>query len=174
VRFRPLVHAILAAALVTHGAAALAHAQKQAQKRTQAQQPAGPQPILRATFLAQMDAQFGKIDTDKNGQLTRTEIEQFEMDKALAEAQARNDALFDQLDVNKNGQLSAKEFAKLVTAPPKPNATPLLSREDSNRDGQISRIEHRTVTLANFDRVDSDKDGVVSAAEMKAGGVAPR
>ena len=172
VPYRSLTYALLAAALLTSNSVALGQAKK---KRATVQQPAGPQPILRAAFLAQMDAQFSKIDTDKNWQLSRTEIEQFEKDKALAEAQARNGALFDQLDLNKNGQLSATEFAKLVTQPKgEVSADPMLSREDGDRDGQISLVEHRTTTLANFDRVDTDKDGVVTVDEMKAGGVAPR
>lgn len=169
-RYRSLVHGFLAAALCTSGPVALA----QAKKKMPAQQPTEPQPILRAAFLAQMDARFGRVDADKNGHLTRSEIEQFEKQKALAEALARNEALFDQLDVNRNGQVSAKEFAKLITEPAAVSAQPMLSREDINKDGQISQLEHRTVTLANFDRVDTDKDGVVSVAEMKAGGVAPR
>lgn len=167
-RHQPLAHALFAAALLAGSAAA------QTQKPTPPQQPAGPQPILRAAFIAQMDAQFGKMDADRNGQLTRTEIEQFEQQWALAEAQERNEALFDQLDVNKNGQLSAKEFAKLVTEPAAVSAGPMLSREDGNRDGQISLAEHRAATLANFDRLDADRDGVVSVDEMKAGGIEPR
>lgn len=137
-------------------------------------QSTGPQPILRAAFVAQMDAQFGKIDSDKNGQLSRAELEQHEMQKALAEAQARNEALFDQLDVNKNGQISATEFAKLVAAPSAISVQPMLTRMDGNRDGQVSLVEHRTATLANFDRLDTDRNGVVTPAEMKAGGIAPR
>lgn len=167
---RSLAHALIAVMLLANGSATLA----QAHKRAPAPQPAGPQPILRANFIAQMDAQFGKIDADKNGRLDRSEIEQFERQKALAEARARNEALFDQLDVNKNGQISAAEFAKLVTELAAASAQPMLSREDSNRDGQISLVEHRAATLANFDRIDIDRDGIVSAAEMKAGGVAPR
>jgi len=135
--------------------------------------PAAPQPILRAAFIAQMDAQFGKMDSDKDGKLSRLEIEEFEKQRTLAEAEARNAALFDRLDVNKNGQISAKEFAKLVAPPPSAGAQPMLSREDSDRDGNITLVEHRSSTLANFDRLDADKNGVVSAAEMKAGGISP-
>ena len=90
---RPLVHALFAFTLLTAGFAAVA----QAKKSAPAQHPTGPEPILRANFLAQMDAQFGKMDGDRNGQLSRTEIEQYEQQNALAEAQARNDALFDRL-----------------------------------------------------------------------------
>lgn len=140
----------------------------------QGSKPPGPQPIPRANFIAEMDAQFRKMDADKNGQLSRTEIEQFQKLQAVAEAQDRNRALFAQLDADRNGQLNATEFAKLITQPPAANATPMLSREDGNRDQQISLIEHRTATLANFDRIDADKDGVVTPAEMKAGGINPR
>ena len=169
-RHRSPFQILLAAALIANPVTVFAQAQKEAP----AVQPAGPQPILRAAFIAQMDAQFGKLDADKSGQLTATEIEQFEKQKALAEAQARNDALFDRLDANRNGQLSAKEFAKLVTEPAAVSAQPMLSREDGNRDGLISLTEHRAATLANFDRLDTDKDGIVSVAEMKAGGITPR
>jgi Ca2+-binding EF-hand superfamily protein len=170
VRYRSLAYAALAAALLVNGSVVLA----QAKKRPPAQQPTGPQPIQRAAFIAQMDAQFGKMDTDKNGQLIPTEIEQAEKERALAEAKSRNESLFDQLDVNRNGQISATEFAKLVTEPATVSAQPMLAREDLNRDGQISQVEHRTATLANFDRIDTDKDGVASVDEMKAGGIAPR
>ena len=142
--------------------------------QTKAAKAAADQSLVRAKFAAQMDAQFRQIDTDQNGELTVAEIEQFEKAKALTEAQARNKAMFDQLDVNKNGQISATEFAKLVREPAAVSAQPMLSREDSNRDSQISLVEHRSATLANFDRLDTDKDGVVTAAEMKAGGIAPR
>lgn len=142
-------------------------------KRSATAQPS-PSSIPRANFIAEMDSQFRKMDADKNGQLTRIEIEQFQKLQAVAEAQARNRALFAQLDADKSGQLSAAEFGKLVTPPPAADAMPMLSREDGNRDQQISLIEHRTATLANFDRIDTDKDGVVTPAEMKAGGINPR
>jgi hypothetical protein len=132
------------------------------------------QAIVRAQFLAQMDTLFRQIDADKSGQLTRTEIEQHQQQSALAEAKARNRAQFAELDANNNGQLSAAEFAKLTPPAAAANAGPMLAREDGNRDSQISLIEHRTATLGNFDRVDTDKDGVVTPAEMKAGGIAPR
>lgn len=37
--------------------------------------------------------------------------------------------------------------------------------------GAVSLIEHRAGKLAYFDQIDSDKDGVVTVAEMKAAGV---
>lgn len=165
---------LLLAVPVGPSAAAWAQTQQSrppaAQTTRPAQQPTTP-PLARAQFIADMDAEFRKMDADKNGQLTRTEIEQFQKIKAVAEAQARNRQLFAQLDADRNGQLSPAEFARMSAAPPQSNATPMLSRMDSSRDNQISLIEHRAATLANFDRLDTDKNGVVTAAEMRAGGI---
>ena len=130
--------------------------------------------VTRLQYIASMDGEFRKMDADKNGQLTTIEIEQYQKLSAVAQAEARNRALFAQLDSDKNGQLSKAEFAKMMTTPPAGNAQPILARMDSNRDRQVSLVEHRTATLANFDRVDADKDGNVTAAEMKAGGIAPK
>ena len=131
-------------------------------------------PLPRSRFIAGMDGEFRKMDTDKNGQLTKTEIEQFQTQQLAAQARARNKALFAQLDKDKNGQLSQAEFARIATPAPVANAEPMIARMDGNRDSQISSAEYRAATLANFDRVDSDKDGIVTADELKAGGVKPR
>jgi Ca2+-binding EF-hand superfamily protein len=48
---------------------------------------------------------------------------------------------------------------------------PVLAQADLNHDGTITLVEFRTARLANFDRIDSDKDGVASVAEMKAAGL---
>ena len=130
--------------------------------------------LPRAQFITDMDTEFRKMDADKNGQLTKTEIEQFQKLQAVAQAQSRNQSMFAQLDTDKNGQLSPIEFSKISTPPPAANGQPMIARMDGNRDNQVSLIEHRTATLSNFDRIDTDKDGVVTAAEMKAGGITPR
>lgn len=146
--------------------------QRPAQRPTPVRQATAPS-VPRANFIADMDTEFRKIDADKNGQLSRTEIEQFQRIQALAQAQGRNRALFAQLDADRNGSLSPAEFAKVTQAPPAPNAQPMLGRMDTNRDNLVSLVEHRAATLANFDRLDTDKDGIVTSAEMKAGGIKP-
>jgi len=128
-------------------------------------------PIARAQFIVEMDTEFNKIDADKNRQLSPVEIDQFQKLQAVAQAQSRNRALFAQLDADRNGQLSQAEFAKLSPPPPTSGPQQMLTRMDSNRDNQVSQIEYRASTLVNFDRLDADKDGYVSPAEMKAGGV---
>ena len=157
-------------ALAAAGLTSAAMAQAQAQR---AAQP-GPQPLPRAKFIADMDAEFRKMDADKNGQLTATEIEQFQRIQALAQAQARNRQAFAQLDTDRNGQISPAEFAKMAIPAKIPGAQAVLGRMDTNRDRQLSLVEHRAATLVNFDRLDTDKDGIVSPAEMRAGGIAQR
>jgi Ca2+-binding EF-hand superfamily protein len=128
------------------------------------------QGLPRANFLAAVNGEFRKIDADKNGIVTRLEIEMFQRVVAVAEAGQRNRALFKQLDSDENGQVSPAEFGKLA-APPTINAQPMLSRYDANRDGKVGEIEYRTVKLSRFDQMDADKDGTITNAEQGAAGL---
>ena len=89
----------------------------------------------------------------------------------MAIAQQRNVALFRMLDKDGSGQLSPAEFGGLPMNASQPDANPVLAQVDRNRDGQVTLIEFRSGKLVNFDQMDSDKDGVVSVAEMKAAGL---
>jgi hypothetical protein len=133
--------------------------------------PPSAQPVPRAAFLATMDAEFRKLDSDRNGIATRAEIEQSLRGAAALAAQQRKAALFRQLDSDKNGQLSPGEFAGLNLGTPAADAAPVMAQADLNKDQQVTLVEYRTAKLANFDRIDADKDGIVSAAEMKAAGL---
>jgi len=117
-----------------------------------------------------MDNDFRKMDADKNGTVTRTEIESFERAVSVLKAQTKNRQLFARLDADRNGQLSAAEFSRLAS-PGRVDAAPMLARMDLNRDQSITLVEYRTATLSNFDRMDADKNGIVTPAEMKAAGV---
>ena len=134
-------------------------------------QAAGGGDVPRTAYITTMDTEFRKMDADKNGQVSRVEIEGFERAVAVAGARARTEAMFYRLDIDKNGQISPLEFGKLVTGTPPTDGRPLIAKLDTNKDGQISLIEHRGGKLAYFDRIDTDKVGVVSVAEMKAAGV---
>lgn len=127
--------------------------------------------VPRATYIQVQDREFGKMDADKDGVLTRGEVEAFQRAATVAEAGTRARALFGRLDSDKNGQLSFAEFARSQGAPPQVNGQPFLSQLDANKDGRISLVEHRAGKLRNFDNIDSDKDGTVTAAEMRAAGV---
>lgn len=138
--------------------------------------PAAPaaQPLARSVFLNNMDQQFMKMDADKNGQVTREEAAAFERITAMTTAAARNSALFRELDTDRNGQISPAEFQKLIQPPVQATGQKFIASMDGNRDGRVSLVEHRASTVANFDRIDSDKDGYVSAAEMAAAGIGGR
>ena len=125
----------------------------------------------RTTYITAMDQEFGKMDADKNGQVTRTETEAFQRATAVAESGKRMRAMFAQLDADRNGQLSIAEFAKASSGPPQVNGQPFVANLDANKDGKVSLVEHRAGKLRRFDTIDADKDGVVTVAEMKASGV---
>ena len=127
--------------------------------------------VPRSDYIATMDTEFRKMDGDKNGQVTRVEVESFERGVALGQARARAQARFAELDTDRDGQISPVEFNKLISGTPAVDGRPLIGKLDTNKDGQISLIEHRGGKLSYFDQIDSDKDGIVSVAEMKAAGV---
>lgn len=161
------------AALVTAAAAAAgANAQSPAQP-PQSRAPTA-QPVPRATFIATMDAEFSAIDADKNNVLTKKEIEDYQRAVSARAAQRRNVAVFQALDKDKNGAISPAEFAALPMNVPQPNAAPLLAQTDGNRDGSVTKVEFRAGKLVNFDRMDTDKDGIVTPTEMKAAGLIAR
>ena len=139
----------------------------------QAARPAAPanSNVPRAIYITQMDTEFRQMDADKNGQVTRGEVEGFERSAAVAQARARTEAMFTSLDTDKNGSISPLEFGKLAVGSPAVDGRPLIGKLDTNKDGQISLIEHRGGKLSYFDQIDIDKDGVVTVAEMKTAGV---
>lgn len=139
-------------------------------RSAQSSQPQA-QPIPRATFLSNMDTEFRRIDADRDGALTRKEVETYQTSQIIEAAQARKRALFAGLDTDRNGVLSPAEFMRLPSNEPAPNALGFIARFDANRDSRISQVEYRARTLANFDALDADKDGVVTGAEMRAGGI---
>lgn len=152
---------ILGALLLTAGTAT----------SVQGQAPPAPAPVPRTTFIQVMDTEFKQMDADKNGILTKKEIEDFQRATSILVAQQRRTALFQALDKDKNGQVSPAEFGSLPMSAALPNAAPVLAQTDTNRDGQVTTVEYRTGKLASFDRMDTDKDGIVSVAEMRAAGV---
>ena len=130
-----------------------------------------PTPVARTDFIQVMDTEFKQMDADKNGIVTKKEIEDFQRASSILFAQKRSAAVFEALDKDKNGQLSKTEFSLLPMSVATPNAAPVLAQTDTNHDGSISMVEYRTGKLANFDRMDTDKDGIVSVAEMKGAGL---
>jgi len=128
---------------------------------------AAPASMPRAKVLANAEAEFARVDTNKDGQMSRAEIETFQTAAATAARTRRNKAVFTALDSDKNGQISAAEFAKINAAPIKVDASEVL-KVDTNKDGQISLAEHRAATLDTFTLFDANKDGTLTRAEVEA------
>jgi len=152
---------IIAAVLAAAGAA-----------QVQAQAPEGEtaaRPTTRAELHKQLDQGFARVDTDKDGVISRAEVAALE-EKVAAQAneelQRRLDREFAALDSDKNGQLSPAEFkARFTVRRPGPDSA--LRRLDANKDGRISVSEFKARSLASFDRLDANKDGTITPEEQR-------
>lgn len=136
------------------------------------QAAAQPEPLARSTFIATMDAEYRKLDSNKDGFVTLAELQT--QQRALAAASAAQSArqAFAKIDQDRNGQLSEDEFVRASVGQAKVDVAPMMARLDANRDQRVTLVEYRTLTLANFDRLDADKDGIISAAEQRGSGLA--
>ena len=137
-----------------------------------AAQVQGGADLSRAEFIAQMDGQFGAIDGNRDGTITTEEIEARRQILARSAALNANRQVFRQLDTDGNGALSQQEFEALVNPQAVSNVpVPTMQEFDTDRNGTITLVEYRIVTQGNFDRLDQDRDGVMTAAEMQAAGL---
>ncbi len=129
------------------------------------------QPLTRTVLANQIDGNFRAMDSNNDKTLTAAEIEaaqKVQAAKVQASLAQRVEAEFARLDSNKDGQLTLAEFrAATPTTRIKP-AAELLAQFDRNKDGKVTLEEHRAVPLANFDRLDSNKDGTISPQEQTA------
>jgi Ca2+-binding EF-hand superfamily protein len=167
---------IILSACAPFALSGVAHAQtaQSAQPAQTVQTETASDPLDRATFIQQMDAEFARLDLDSSGYVVPEEIIESQRRAAQSEALRQNQAVFVRLDSNGDGAVSAQEFAALANPDALPvDATPLMTQFDSDRDEVITLVEYRIATQANFDRIDSDRDGVVTSVEMRAAGIAP-
>lgn len=137
--------------------------------------PAGSatQPLARSAFLATMDAQFHKMDANGDGFVSDVELAAQQQRDVNDAAVERARTAFARLDANHDGQVTSEEFVRAsVGQQRKVDVTALMGRLDVNRDHKVSVVEYRTLTLAKFDQLDADKDGIVSPAEQRAAGLA--
>jgi len=111
---------------------------------------------------------FHEIDTAKKGEVTRAEFLKYRM------------KTFEQLDTNKDGKLSLDEFLKVAEPPYShdgPGVPPLEERRtraraefqnlDTNRDGFIERAEAEALVQAEFNQYDTDRDNKVTEPELR-------
>ena len=143
-----------------------------------AQQAAKPgaqeaQPITRSAISDKLNADYADLDADRDGKATPAEINARLVKGAeadLAVLKKARDEAFAKLDTNGDGSIGRDEFDAKAPLPQvkDPDAKPFLDRFDADKDGSISQDEFRAPTLANFEKMDSNKDGTLSPAEQKA------
>lgn len=127
--------------------------------------------------------EFVIMDRDQNGRITANDIK-------LARQQAQQnaapdritkqqfveneEALFERLDENKDKALDLAEFLKLAAAAPPANQeqvkarlTSAFNEMDANKDKKVSPAEWRAAAEKNFAQADRNKDGVLTADEMR-------
>lgn len=138
----------------------------------QSQAP-GAEPLARSTFIATMDAEYRKLDTNNDKIVTKAEIEANQRRIAADAAAQRARAMFQKIDADGNGALSVDEFIR-ANAPPAASGegAAIMNRLDTDRDQKVSLVEYRVLTLKGFDSLDADKDGILTVAEQRASGLA--
>lgn len=188
-----LIAAALGATALT-GAAVAATQQGQPAPRSFAKHDANKDGVItRDEFRASADARFTKLDANKDGKLTADEnragfggkrhhggrghwggprgafqtMGDTNKDGVTTreEVLAGIDAHFATADRNKDGKISADERPQGRGGR---MAGRMMERTDTDKDGAISLAEMRASAVERFDRADTNKDGKVDQAERNA------
>lgn len=111
---------------------------------------------------AQMPFDFTAADADKDGKLTQAELN------------AYRTAWVKDVDSNGDGLISADELSamhlKAAQARIEAQSKEMIANRDMDGDGKLSVVELLTPPLPAklFERLDTDKDGAISQAELDA------
>ena len=190
---------LIATAALMAGTAALAQTPPPAPPAPPAPMahPMADKVMTRAETVAMVRDHFGRMDTDRNGTITKAEIGQGH-EKMVTHFKdgPRGDpnAAFDRLDANRDGAISRDEFAKaheeriekrIEIREQRKEARNdkgdrrefrmhrfgggrMIVMADSNHDGQITLAEAEAMALQHFDQMDANHDGQVTPEERRA------
>lgn len=193
----------ITALTLTAAAGIAVAAQAPAPTGATAQKPARAergQPMTRAALEAGIKARFDKVDANRDGTITRAEFDAHRAtltSERQARTKARRDRMFADLDTNKDGQISRAEFdaprERRAQAPrvggdaPRAGGQRMMAhgpamqgprgqhmagawfdRLDADKDGRVSLADMLAKPLERFDAVDADRNGTISSEERKA------
>ena len=117
------------------------------------------QPVVAAAVT-----EFKAMDTNGDGKVTREEHA----------AGARS--MFQKMDANRDGKVTASEMeaaqraiAGSDAAPDSLSAADKIKAVDQDGDGVLTAAEHANASRTMFDKMDANRDGVLTPEEMAAG-----
>lgn len=145
--------------------------------------PHAMQPMTRAEMIQKVQDHFAKLDSNKDGFVTKAEMDaaQAAMRGKMADRmKQRESGMFDRMDANHDGSISRAEFDAAHTAMAArmgdkgmamhaAMAGRMFGAADANKDGRVSLQEATGAAAAHFDRLDSNHDGTLTPDEMRAG-----
>jgi hypothetical protein len=123
--------------------------------------------VLGAGTAAAQDSRFARADTDRNGVLSRAEV-----DRGLPGIAPR----FDEIDRNRDGNLSPDELRawsanrKAAERKSEGGFAEHFRRADANSDGALTRAEVDKALprlSTKFDRIDANSDGKLTLDELR-------
>lgn len=118
--------------------------------------------VTRAEVTAAVEKHFTEVDTNKDGTISAAELD--------AMHQRMHDMMFERMDTDKNGQISRDEFRAAHADMGKRwgkghhggRMGGGMMKENATRADMLTRAQ------AMFDRVDTNRDGTITAAERDA------
>ena len=129
--------------------------------------------MTRADIEARVKERFARIDADRNGSVTKSEIDS----NRAAKMKERQDSHFTAMDGNKDGMISRAEFDAGHAGRKQGGGKhagkrgfghgKMFDRGDANADGTLSLAETMTKAMARFDAADANKDGTLTPDERK-------
>jgi Ca2+-binding EF-hand superfamily protein len=146
--------------LLAQAAAATAPAATAAPAKAGAQ----PQMPTKASIQAGVKRTFDRIDANKDGWVDKAEAER-DFDTRF---RARQAAAFARIDANKDGSISRQEFDAAAGQPSAAAKSAWLTFNDVDKNGRVALAEATAKELGAFDRIDTDRNGVLSVEELRA------
>ena len=112
---------------------------------------------------------FQQIDANKDGRVDRAEADKAHaaaVARVEAQRQQQRNAYFARIDANKDGMISRQEFEAAGKRPTPKEAG--FDTNDIDKNGRVELNEALAKAQNRFDLLDGDKNGVISATELRA------